>query len=224
MDILFIEDEKEFAQSLQKLLEFHHHGVDLVYTGEQGWKKTKSKKYDVIILDIMLPGIDGFRLAQKIRQEGISTPIIMLTARDAVGDRVKGLDSGADDYLIKPFEFEELLARLRSIMRRQPQALTSAVLRIADLELDSLKYKVKRGSLVLELNNKEYEILHYLLDHLGDVITREELWKHVWGKKKLKSNTIDVHIQSLRNKIDQGQKVKLLHTIRGRGYKIDHQT
>lgn len=220
MNILFIEDEKEFAQSLKKLLELNHYLVDLAYDGEKGLKLLKKKDYDLIILDIMLPRIDGFEVVKKIRQKQISTPIIMLTARDAVDDRIKGLNRGADDYLVKPFVFEELLARLRSLIRRKRQPITSTKFRIADLELNPSNYEVKRNNKLIELNNKEYQILYYLLGRLGNVVTREELGENVWGKGKFKSNTIDVHIRLLRHKIDEGYKNKLIHTVRGRGYKI----
>lgn len=220
MNILFIEDEKEFAQSLKKLLELNHYLVDLAYDGEKGLKLLKKKDYDLIILDIMLPRIDGFEVVKKIRQKQISTPIIMLTARDAVDDRIKGLNRGADDYLVKPFVFEELLARLRSLIRRKRQPITSTKFWIADLELNPSNYEVKRNNKLIELNNKEYQILYYLLGRLGNVVTREELGENVWGKGKFKSNTIDVHIRFLRHKIDEGYKNKLIHTVRGRGYKI----
>lgn len=220
MNILFIEDEKEFAQSLKKLLELNHYLVDLAYDGENGLKLLKKKDYDLIILDIMLPRMDGFEVAKKIRQKQISTPIIMLTARDAVDDRVKGLNKGADDYLVKPFVFEELLARLRNLIRRKRQLITSTKFWIADLELNPSNYEVKRNNKIIELNNKEYQILYYLLGRLGNVVTREELGENVWGKEKFKSKTIDVHIRLLRHKIDEGYKNKLIHTVRGRGYKI----
>lgn len=220
MNILFIEDEKEFAQSLKKLLELNHYLVDLAYDGEKGLKLLKKKDYDLIILDIMLPRIDGFEVVKKIRQKQISTPIIMLTARDAVDDRIKGLNRGADDYLVKPFVFEELLARLRSLIRRKRQPITSTKFWIADLELNPSNYEVKRNNKLIELNNKEYQILYYLLGRLGNIVTREELGENVWGKGKFKSNTINVHIRLLRHKIDEGYKNKLIHTVRGRGYKI----
>jgi len=220
MDILFIEDEKEFAHPLQKLLALNQYLVDLAYTGEEGLKMIKGKEYDAIILDIMLPGLDGFKVAQKIRQEGILTPIIMLTARDAVGDRVRGLDSGGDDYLVKPFAFEELLARLRSLTRRKIQPVSPTKFRLADLELNPSNYEVKRAGQPINLNDKEYKILHYLLGHQGNVVTRQELGKNVWGKKRFKSNVIDVQVQHLRKKIDEGHKNKLIHTVPRRGYKI----
>lgn len=223
MDILFIEDEKEFATSLQKLLEFNYYSVDTASTGEQGLRLAKRKNYNLIILDVMLPGLDGFHVAQRIRQEGIATPIIMLTAREAVGDRVKGLDSGADDYLVKPFEFEELLARLRSVLRRQPQlpAQPSAkLLRIADLVLNPANYEVRRGGEIVALNNKEYEMLAYLVGRPGVAVSRKELGEQIWGKGRFKSNTIDVHIRYLRKKIDEDHKNQLIHTIRGRGYMV----
>ncbi|NQU82799.1 MAG: response regulator transcription factor [Parcubacteria group bacterium] len=220
MKILFIEDEKEFARSLKRLLELNHYLVDLAYDGEAGLELLKKKEYDLLILDIMLPKMDGFEVAKKVHQEKISTPIIMLTARDAVGDRIKGLDSGADDYLVKPFAFEELLARLRSLVRRKRQPPTPTKFQIGDLELSPSNYEVKRGGKLISLNNKEHQILHYLLGRSGKVVTREELGENIWGIKKFKSNTIDVHIRHLRQKIDKGHKDKLIHTIRGRGYKI----
>jgi len=220
MKILFIEDEKEFANSLKKLLELNHYLVDLVYTGEKGLKLAKQKDYDLIILDIMLPRMDGFEVIKEVRQEKISTPIIMLTARDAVDDRVKGLDNGADDYLVKPFAFEELLARMRNLIRRKKQPLTPTKFQIANLELDPSNYQVRRDGKLIELNNKEYQLLYYLLGHLGNIVSREELGERIWGKGKFKSNTIDVHIRYLRQKIDKGYKNKLIRTIRGRGYKI----
>lgn len=220
MKILFIEDEKEFARSLKRLLELNHYLVDLAYDGERGLELLKKKEYDLLILDIMLPKMDGFEVAKKVRQEQILTPIIMLTARDAVDDRVKGLDNGADDYLVKPFAFEELLARLRSLVRRKQQPPAPTKFRIGDLELSPSNYEVRRGGKLINLNNKEYQLLYCLLGRLGNVVTREELGENIWGKGEFKSNTIDVHIRHLRRKVDKGRKNKLIHTVRGRGYKI----
>ncbi len=220
MNILFIEDEKEFAQSLEKLLKLNHYLVDLAYNGERGLKLLEKKSYDLIILDIMLPRMDGFEVAKKIRQNRVSSPIIMLTARDEVDDRVKGLNSGADDYLVKPFAFEELLARLRSLTKRKEQPIGPTKFRVADLELNPSNYEVKRAGQLIELNIKEYQLLYYFLGSLGKIVTREELGENIWGKGKFKSNTIDVHIRYLRQKIDEGHKNKLIKTVRGRGYKL----
>lgn len=220
MNVLFIEDEKEFARSLKKLLQLNHYSVDLAFDGEKGLELLKKKNYDLLILDIMLPKMDGFEVAKRIRQEQISTPIIMLTARDAVDDRVKGLDSGADDYLVKPFAFEELLARLRSLVRRKSQPVGSSKFQIADLELNPSNYEVKRGDKLVALNNKEYQLLYHLLGRLGRVVSREELGQAIWGRGKFKSNTVDVHIQRLRQKIDEGHQNKLIHTVQRRCYKI----
>lgn len=220
MRILFIEDEKEFARSVEKLLKLNHYSVDLAYDGEAGLKLAHKKNYDLIILDIMLPAIDGFGVAEEIRRRKIPTPIIMLTARDAISDRVKGLDSGADDYLVKPFAFEELLARIRNLTKRPNRPITPTNFKIADLELDPSKYEIKRGGKLIGLNNKEYQILYYLLGRAGRIVSREELGKNIWGKGRFKSNIIEVNMRHLRQKIDEGHKNKLIRTVRGRGYKI----
>lgn len=220
MNLLLIDDEKEFVKATKKLLELNHHRVDIAYNGQKGLQLAKKKKYDVILLDIMLPKIDGFKVAKKLRNQELITPIIMLTAKSMIEDRVKGLDSGADDYLVKPFSINELLARIRAVTRREKH-IRPSVLKAGGLVLNPASHKVYRNSKLIHLNNKEYQILTYFLRNKDKVITREEIGQMLWGKKKFKSNTIDVHIRYLRRKINSGFKTKFIHTIRGQGYCLE---
>lgn len=219
MRLLLVDDEVEFVKATKKLLELSRFSVDVAYDGKQGLRLAQDKKYDVIILDVMLPEMDGFGVAEKLRQNKISTPIIMLTAKSMVEDKVKGLNAGADDYLIKPFALDELLARINALMRREKE-IRPPKLSAGDLILDPASREVRRGNKVIELNNKEYQILAYLLRNKGKVIAREELGEAVWGKKKFSSNTIDVYVRYLRRKVDKDFKKKLIQTVRGGGYKI----
>jgi len=217
MRILIIEDEKKIADFIRRGLKEEGYCVDVAYDGEEGHFLLTTNDYDLLVLDIMLPKIDGISLCKKMRKEKASVPIIMLTAKDSVRDKVTGLDSGADDYLTKPFAFEELLARIRSLLRKKDAAHTQ--LRVGDLLLDLLTHKVMRSGKEIALTNKEYALLEYLMHNSGNLVTRTMISEHVWDINfDTFTNVIDVYINYLRNKIDRGLKKKLLHTVRGRGY------
>jgi len=218
MRILVIEDEKKIANFIKRGLKEEGYTVDAAHDGEEGYFLAKTNDYDLIVLDIMLPKMDGISLCRKIREEKISAPVLMLTARGTVKDKVTGLDAGADDYLTKPFAFEEFLARIRALLRKKdlPEATKLAV---EDLELDLLTHKVARANKEISLTSKEYALLEYLMRNAGTVITRTMISEHVWDVNfDTFTNIIDVYINYLRNKIDHGHKTKLIHTLRGRGY------
>lgn len=218
MRILLIEDEKKIASFIERGLKEARYIVDVANDGEKALFLAEVNTYDLIILDIMLPGKDGVSVCRELRDKKIDTPILMLTAKDALRDKVAGLNSGADDYLTKPFAFEEFLARARALLRRKRLDKTSQ-LRIADLELDQLTHKVRRANKEIELTSKEYALLEYLILNTNQVVTRTMISEHVWNEDfDSFTNVIDVYINYLRNKIDQGFKKQLLHTIRGTGY------
>lgn len=218
MRILIIEDEKSLVHILKKGLEEEGYAVDVAYNGEEGLYLAENEPFDLIILDIMLPIIDGITLLKKIRKSGITTPVLMLTAKDSTMDKVKGLDSGADDYLTKPFSFEELLARIRALLRRQRET-KSSIIEIADLIIDTSSHYVKRGEKTIDLTSKEYSILEYLALNKNKIITKTELIEHIYDYDfDCDSNIIEVFIYRLRCKIDNGFDKKLIHTIRGVGY------
>ncbi|MCX5679007.1 MAG: response regulator transcription factor [Candidatus Omnitrophica bacterium] len=218
MRILVVEDEKKIADFIRRGLKEEGYAVDTAYDGEEGLFLAKTNDYDLILLDLMLPKLDGLTLCKKLKEAKVKSRVIMLTAKETVKDKVLGLDSGADDYLTKPFAFEELLARIRAILRKkETQAPTK--LKIADLELDLLTHKVIRGSKEIELTAKEYSLLEYLMRNEGSIVTRTMISEHVWDIDfDTFTNVIDVYINYLRNKIDSGFKKKLIHTVRGRGY------
>jgi two component transcriptional regulator, winged helix family len=218
MKILLIEDHRQLAFSLAKGLKEENYTVDLAFNGQEGYFMAENNPYDVIILDLMLPELDGLSLLRKLRGKGLLMPVLILTALDSPEQVVAGLDAGADDYLVKPFHFEELLARLRALIRREHQQKTS-VLKIADLVIDIRKRKVWRAKKEILLSSKEYAILEYLAFHSEEVISRTELWEHLYDwASEITSNVIDVHIYHLRQKIDRGFKKKLIRTIIGAGY------
>lgn len=220
MRILVIEDENKVAAALKKGLESENYEVVLAGTGEDGFFQINSQNFDLVILDLMLPGRDGFEVLDTIRKRGIETPVLILTARDTVEDRVRGLDSGADDYLIKPFAFPELLARIRLILRRG-RGDRSQRLKLSDLEMDLITRRVVRGEQSLELTVKEFELLEYLLRHQGHIVSREMLACDVWQVKDRSiplDNVIDVHIARLRRKVDGPFDSKLVKTVRGVGF------
>jgi len=220
MRILIVEDEHKIAAFLQRGLVEEGYAVDVAYDGDDALDWLLVVPFDLIILDVLLPKRSGVEVARTLRQRGFHTPVLMLTARDAVEDRVLGLDSGADDYLTKPFAFSELLARLRALLRREPGARAS-LLQVADLTLDPATHRVVRAGVPVTLANKEYQILEYLLRNPDRVLTRTMIVEHVWGYDyENESNVIDVHIRSLRRKLDDEQPVKLIHTIRGVGYRL----
>ena len=218
MRILVIEDEKKISSFIQRGLKEEHYVVDLAPDGEEGSYLADINPYDLIILDIMLPKKDGVAVCKELRKKKNTTPVLMLTARNTVKDKVSGLNAGADDYLAKPFSFEELLARVRALLRR-PKDQNLNVLKIADLELNQLTNEVKRSNKLINLTSKEYALLEYFMLHANQVVTRTMLSEHVWHEDfDSFSNVIDVYIKYLRNKIDDGFKQKLIHTVRGRGY------
>jgi heavy metal response regulator len=220
MRVLLVEDEQKIADFIRKGLSEHGYAVDVAYDGDEAVDWPTVAAFDVIILDVMLPLRDGIEVCSVLRQQGVRTPILMLTAKDAVEDRVRGLDSGADDYLVKPFAFAELLARLRALTRRQP-AVLGAVLQVGDLVLDTATRKVARGGTPINLTTREYGILEYLMRHPNQVLTRTMIAEHVWNYDfDNASNVIDVHIRNLRRKIDDRFPTKLIQTVRGAGYRI----
>ena len=220
MRVLIVEDEKKVAKALCEGLEAEHYDVQVASTGEEGFFLVNHEFFDLVILDLMLPRRDGIEVLTTLRKRGLHTPVLILTAKDTVDDRVKGLDSGADDYLVKPFAFPELLARVRALLRR---GRPDQVLRLQqdDLEMDLVTRKVVRASQTLELTVREFEILEYLLRHLGRVVSREMLARDVWhvtARATPLDNVIDVTIARLRRKIDDPFETKLLHTVRGVGF------
>lgn len=218
-----IEDEPKIAQAVKKGLELKGYAVDAVYDSDSGLAYAQDPDYDLIVLDRMLPGkMDGVKLCSELRADGIQTPVIMLTARGTIGDRVEGLNSGADDYLVKPFSFDELTARVRALLRRPPVNVGSVVT-LDDLSLNPQSYEVKRGNKPVKLSKKEFSLLEYLMHHQGQVITKEMIVSHIWDEEAdILPNTIEVYIGYLRNKIDRPfpDKKPLIHTLRGFGYKL----
>jgi len=220
MKILVVEDEQRVAQFIQKGLKEEGHAVDCAYDGEEGGFLAEVNEYDLIILDLMLPKKSGLSVCSEIRERGVSTPVLMLTARDAVQDKVRGLDAGADDYLTKPFVFDELLARVRALLRRSSESKTP-VLKILDLELDPMSRRVTRGGTPIRLTTKEYALLEYMMRNPDRVLSRTRIGEHVWDMNfDPESNVIDVYVSHLRNKVDKGFDVALIHTLRGQGYML----
>jgi heavy metal response regulator len=218
MRILIVEDEKKVARFIQQGLEEEHYAVDVAQDGERGAGMAETQAYDLVILDVMLPGMNGIEVTRRLRAKAITAPILMLTAKTATEDKVAGLDSGADDYLTKPFAFAELLARVRSLLRRGSLE-KSAVLSIADLELDTITHKARRASRAIDLTAKEYALLEYFLRNKDRVLSRTIISEHIWDYNfDTGTNLIDVYISHLRNKIDSGFERKLIHTVRGVGY------
>lgn len=218
MRLLIVEDEKDLRNILKKRLVKEHYSVDTCGNGEEAMDFISMTSYDGILLDIMLPGKDGFTILKEVRAMGNNTPILLLTARDGVEDRVKGLDLGADDYLIKPFAFEELLARIRVMMRRKPQFITNQ-LRVADLVLDRDTKQVIRAGKEITLSSKEFMVLECLMRNKNIVMSRSQIEQNAWNYDfEGGSNVIDVYIRYLRKKIDTGFEKKLIHTVRGVGY------
>lgn len=221
MRILVVEDERKIAAYVKRGLEEQGYAVDTVFTGREGLDWAEATSYDVIVLDILLPELDGLSVCRELRRRGLRTPILMLTARDAVDDRVTGLDAGADDYLVKPFALKELLARLRALTRRAVDQPKSPVLQVADLTLDTLTHRVRRAEKLVELTSKEYAVLECLMREPERVLTRTQIAEHVWNYDVYnQSNVVDVYIRNLRRKIDDPYELKLIHTVRGAGYRL----
>jgi two-component system copper resistance phosphate regulon response regulator CusR len=219
MRILLIEDEPAIAAVVKEGLEEAHFPVDLATDGFTGLELAAERNYALVILDLMLPRLDGWRVCQEVRARRNAVPILMLTARDAVTDRVRGLEMGADDYLSKPFDFAELLARVRSLLRRDWIHKTP-VIRIADLEIDTARRRVARAGQVVSLTDREYTLLEALASREGQVLPRELIQDQVWMDEESYSNTVDVHVMAVRRKIDTGHEVKLIHSVYGLGYML----
>jgi len=222
MRILVVEDEQKVANALREGLEGERYDVIVERTGEGAFFRVNTESFDVILLDLTLPGRDGLEILQALRQRGMKTPVLVLTARDSLNDRVAGLDAGADDYLIKPFAFAELLARIRALVRRGRVAETPRLL-VGDLEMDLVTRKVTRATQPIELTVREFELLEYLMRYHGQVVSRETLARDVWKETARTTpldNVIDVHIARLRRKVDLEQSLKLIHTVRGVGFML----
>lgn len=220
MRILVVEDELKLARALQEGLEADHYAVSVVHTGEEGFYSVHEQAFDLVVLDVMLPGRDGLEILATLRRQGNTTPVLLLTARDAIDDRVRGLDSGADDYLVKPFAFPELLARIRALLRRGKSEIPQK-LKLADLRIDVGERCVVRGGKTLDLTPREFDLLEYLLRHQGRVVSREMLARDIWKETARFTpldNVIDVHMARLRRKVDEQFEKKLVHTVRGVGF------
>ncbi len=222
MRILIVEDEHKIANAIKQGLAQERYAADVVYDGDEGLSSAETGEYDLIILDRMLPGMDGLSICKELRNAKVHTPILMLTAKDHVSDRVAGLDSGADDYLVKPFSFEELLARVRALLRR-PHDDLGTLLQVGDLSLDVANYQALRGKKEIMLSSKEFALLEYLMRNKGRVLSKDNIIAHVWDfDADILPNTVEAYIGYLRNKIDRPFKGKpLIKTMRGFGYKID---
>ena len=218
MRILIAEDEKSLNRIIAKQLKASGYSVDCCFNGEEAYDLISMTDYDAAVFDVMMPGIDGFSLLRRIRNEGSNLPVLFLTARDSIEDRVEGLDIGADDYLVKPFAFEELLARIRVIIRKNSVS-KSNIISVADLTVDISSRKVTRNGSDISLSAKEYELLQYLAVNNGIVLSREKIEDHIWNYDyEGGTNVVDVYIRYLRKKIDDGFDKKLIHTVRGMGY------
>lgn len=224
MRVLLVEDEPKIAAYVKRGLEEQGYAVDVASTGPEALEWVEIVEFDMIVLDILLPMLNGLEVCREIRRRGYRTPILMLTARDSVDDRVNGLDAGADDYLVKPFAFKELSARLRALSRRTGEVTKTTVLEIADLKLDTATHRVWRGDTEIRLTVKEFAILEYLMRHPNHTLSRTSIAEHVWDFDTYnQSNVVDVYIRNLRRKIDDPCAVKLIHTVRGMGYQLsDH--
>ena len=222
MRVLVVEDEQKVANALREGLEGERYDVVVERTGESAFFRLNTEEFDAILLDLTLPGRDGLQILKAVRERGMTTPVLVLTARDSVQDRVAGLDSGADDYLVKPFAFAELLARVRALVRRG-RATETPKLGAGDLDVDLITRKVTRAGRAVELTVREFELLEYLLRHQGQVVSRESLARDVWKETARSTpldNVIDVHIARLRRKVDADFSAKLIHTVRGVGFML----
>ncbi len=221
MRVLIVEDEQRLVRLMRRVLENEHYVVDTAFDGEEGIEKAGSGTYDLIILDVMLPHCDGVAVCRWLRAHKIATPILMLTARDQLEDKVAGLDAGADDYLTKPFDFEELLARLRALSRRALVTPQEPVLQVGDLTMDLSRHEVRRNGQPIPLTVREFALLEYLMRHPGQALSRAQITSHVWPyDSDAVSNIVDIYIHYLREKVDRGFDVSLIQTIRGIGYSI----
>ena len=224
MRVLVVEDEPGIAQFIRQGLREAGYAVDVAHDGQEGLDYAFVAEYDVLVLDILLPKLDGLHVLRVLRDRGVKTPVLLLTAKDTVEDRVRGLDVGADDYLVKPFAFPELVARLRALLRRPPLQM-DPILRFGDLAMDIARREVRRGGRLIELSPREFTLLEYLMRHPQHVLTRTQLAEHVWNFDFFNdSNVVDVYIGYLRRKIDRGFDRPLLHTVRGVGYRLSDAT
>ena len=224
MRVLLIEDDVTIARLLEEGLEDESYAVDVVHDGSEGYRTAVADEYDVIILDIMLPEMNGYEVCRALRNDGNKTPILMLTARDTERDIVEGLDTGADDYLAKPFSFDVLLARIRALLRR-PNEKLEEILQVGDLKLDPSSKKVTRASQEISLTAKEYGVLEYLMRNKGKVLSKEQIISHVWDfDADVLPNNVELFIMFLRRKIDKPFKSKLIHTVSGFGYKLEEKS
>lgn len=218
MRILIAEDEKDLNRMLVSRLETEHYSVDSCFNGQEALEYLESAEYDAAVLDIMMPVMDGLTVLRQMRRKNISTPVLLLTAKDSIEDRVNGLDAGANDYLVKPFAFEELSARIRVLLRK-PAETPKTCYRVGDLEVHMDTHRVLRGGIEIKLSGKEFALLRYMVQNAGTVLSRERLEQHLWNYDYMgSSNVIDVYIRYLRKKIDDGHEPKLIHTVRGAGY------
>ncbi len=221
MYVLLVEDEHRLAQIVRRVLEEEGHTVDAAHDGEEGLAMALEGSHDVIVLDVMLPAMDGIEVCSSLRRNRVDTPVLLLTALDSVKDRVRGLDAGADDYLPKPFAFQELLARIRALGRRRVQAREPSELTVDDLVLDMQRRRARRGQRMIELSPKEFSLLEYMMRNEGRVITRTQILDHLWGYDYAsESNLVDVYVAYLRKKVDNGAGRKLIRTVRGIGYAL----
>lgn len=221
MYVLVVEDERRLAQVLRRVLEEEGHTVDVAHDGEEGLAMALEGTHDVIVLDVMLPEVDGIEVCRSLRRQRVDTPVLLLTALDGVEDRVRGLDAGADDYLPKPFAFEELLARVRALGRRRVQGREPSELQVDDLVLDLRRRRARRGDRRIELSPKEFSLLEFLMRNEGRVVTRTQILDHLWGYDYVAdSNLVDVYVAYLRRKVDRGHDRKLIRTVRGVGYAL----
>lgn len=224
MRILLVEDEKKVADIIVRGLKAERYAVDVCHDGQSGWEMADAYNYDLIILDLMLPGLTGTEILEKVRRKNSLVPILILTARDGMGDKIKNFETGADDYLTKPFAFAELQVRIKALLRRGP-VNRSSVLRVGDLEIDRLSQNVKRAGKKIELTAKEYSLLEYLATQPGRVFSRTMIIEHVWDQSfQGLTNIVDVYVRHLREKLDDSFPVKLLRTVRGVGYSLSDET
>ncbi len=223
MRILLVEDEKDLAAIIKQGFTEQGYVVDVAHDGEEGLYMAENFPVDAIVLDIMLPVMDGLEVLKRLRKKGSTTPVILLTARDALLDKIKGLDTGADDYLTKPFIFDELLARIRSLLRRKTE-VKQAVIRIGDVEINTASHEVSRGGKPVTLSAREYALLEYMAYRKGEVVSRTDIVEHIYHEETdMDSNVVDVYINYLRKKIDRDFKKKLIHTVRGAGYMLKEE-
>jgi len=224
MRLLLIEDEKKVADFVARGLRAERYAVDIAHEGDTGWQMASSVEYDLIILDLMLPGVPGTEILRRLRRNGKNAAVLVLTARDATRDKVENFEAGADDYLTKPFAFAELLVRVKALLRRPPSS-RSHVLRVADLEIDRLSQQVRRVGKLVELTPKEYALLEYLAAHAGRVLSRTMIIEHVWDESfEGLTNIVDVYVRHLREKVDDPCEIKLIRTVRGVGYCLTEGT